>query len=130
MLELIYSITLHGMPPSKKNSKRIVKNRRTKKPMLISSENYKQWEGRATCNMALESDWNRLGLIDYPVKVSIQFDPKDKRRRDLSNMAEGVLDCLVDAKVLADDNYNIARILELYKTDYETDNVIVRITKV
>lgn len=130
MSELIYSITLHGMPPSKKNSKRIVKNRRTKKPMLISSENYKQWENAATKQMGIEADIDDIGVISYPVKVSIQFDPKDKRRRDLSNMAEGVLDCLVDAKVLADDNYNIVRILELYKTDYETDNVIVRITKV
>ena len=55
MSELIYSITLHGMPPSKKNSKRIVKNRRTKKPMLISSENYKQWENAATKQMGSDA---------------------------------------------------------------------------
>ena len=45
--------------------------------------------------------------IKQGLSGSIQFDPKDKRRRDLSNMAEGVLDCLVGALVLDDDNYNI-----------------------
>lgn len=45
--------------------------------------------------------------------LSIQFAPGDRRSFDLTNKAESVLDLLVAAKILKDDNYNVVQSVKL-----------------
>lgn len=91
-------LTLTGDVPSKKNSKQIiyVKGR----PLIISSKNHKEWHGRALHQLLgikpVESDIERVELIFYP---------GSKRKSDATNKAESIMDLLVDAGIIEDDNW-------------------------
>ena len=54
--------------------------------------------------------------IAYPCSVHISFTGL-QRNPDLDNLAKGVLDCMVDAGTLADDNSRIVRRLTLEAID-------------
>ena len=93
------TLTLLGRIPSKKNSKRWLK--RGGKLFLVPSEAYESWH-----------DLQMLALKrltpDEPLKhvaVSLTFYPPDRLRGDLSNKTESVMDLLVDAGILEDDNW-------------------------
>lgn len=82
-------ITLDGLPPSKKNSKRVFKA--GAKTVVLSSIAYGSWHNQ-----------NILRLKQHPTfevaaTVDIIFHRKSKRRHNLDNMATSVLDLLVDA---------------------------------
>lgn len=96
-----YSLTIFGQVPGKKNSKRIVTNRRTNKPYIISSKNALDWKEKASNQM-----WGKmpeLGTFDK-CKIKMEFYNKDNRRHDLDNMAATVLDFLVEQGVIGDDD--------------------------
>lgn len=88
---------------SKKNSQRIVYNRNTKKPMIIQSEIYKQFE--RDCGIFLKK--YQSNVISYPINLKCLFYVSDKRKRDLTNLENAIADILVKYKILEDDNYNI-----------------------
>ncbi len=100
-------IVFAGRCPSKKNAKQIVyvKGR----PLIISSKDYKQWHE--------EQMWflksKRLKPFTEPVRVRIESYSENKRKYDLSNKAESILDLLVDAGILPDDNYSVVPELTL-----------------
>lgn len=71
--------------------------------MLISSEAYRKWEKSAL--KEVREQFEGLQVTEYPITVTLVFFTKDKIRRDLTNMAEGVMDVLVDAKVITDDSW-------------------------
>lgn len=85
------------VPPSKKNSKQIFY--RNGKPFISTSKRYKEWHERAS--------WQLAGKTNPKVTehITIVFHPKTKRKFDLSNKAESILDLLVDVGMLEDDNY-------------------------
>jgi len=106
---MIYQCTIPGHPASKKNSKRIVGFKGS--PRLISSKGYYEWERKAmACVMASQRP---ARPIEATRLVYILFSMADKRRRDLTNMAEGVMDCLVSAGVLKDDCWQVCPKVEL-----------------
>lgn len=91
-------ITLHGRVPSKKNSKTIVC--RGKYPMLLSGPKYLEWHKDASKQI--------IGAYKRclcPSEIEITIYPPDKRKSDLSNKTESVMDLLVDNNVLEDDNW-------------------------
>ena len=51
--------------------------------------------------------------IDYPVSITLTFYHGDQVRRDSDNQAASIMDLLQDAKVLADDRWQIVRILTI-----------------
>lgn len=59
--------TFIGLPPSKKNSKQIIINRKTRKPMIVSSAEYQKWERKYGGVFA--SSFNPIGKAN----VSITF---------------------------------------------------------
>ena len=114
---------------SKKNSQQIIYNRKTKKPIIIQSEIYNQFE--KDCAIFLKQYGKET--IDYPVNLKCTFYVKDRIRRDLTNLENAIADILVKYKVLEDDNYNIiqswdgSRIIYRPKQESET---IIEITKI
>lgn len=113
---------------SKKNSQRIIYNPKTKKPMIIQSEIYKNFERE--CGLFLKK--YKSNVITYPVNLKCLFYVKDKRKRDLTNLENAIADILVKYEILEDDNYNIiagwdgSRIV--YRPDKEPE-IDIEITK-
>jgi len=101
MREIIF--ILNNTPPSKKNSKRILKNFKTGKNFISSSENHNVWHKETFYELLKQ----RKGLREtytFTHLIEINYMFGDKRRRDLTNMTDSIMDILVDTKILEDDN--------------------------
>lgn len=118
-------LTYQGVIYSKKNSKSIITNRRTGKPMIVASKKAKDMEK----NMARELSTQRGGrsAINRPSSVYMRLYRKDNIKRDLDNVATSVLDGLVRGEVIADDNYSIVKSLHIEDCGVDKDNPRVEI---
>jgi len=101
------TITLPGRVPSKKNSKRIILA--GGRPRLISSEAFLTWH----VEMMLRVRRFRPKVPIARASVAITLFAESRRRFDLSNAAESVMDLLVDAEILADDSWAVVPELTL-----------------
>lgn len=117
-----YHYTIPGNPVTKKNSQRIIVNRKTGKPMILPSEKYKQYEETA--------GWyfRERPSIESPCNVAMRYYMIDNRRADLANLEEATLDILVKYKVLKDDNYNIVRTMDGSSVEVDRKNPRCEIT--
>lgn len=107
-------IILKNNIPSKKNSKIIVC--RGTFPILLPSSNYTKWHKDALEQL--------IGV--KPIKsnkLTITFIAENKRKFDLSNRAESVMDLLVDAGLIEDDNYTVISDLHLKFGGVDKDKV-------
>lgn len=86
-------------PRTKKNSNRIVINRRTGKPMIIASKAYEDFEARVRYYLDPMH-------ISRPCNVKAIFYMKTRRKVDLPNLEEALDDTLVKWGVMKDDNRN------------------------
>lgn len=93
------TLTLPGRVPSKKNSKRIVQV--GGRPRLISSAAYLAWHEEQMLRIRAHRPKKPIASAH----VAITFFAENRRRFDLSNAAESVMDLLVDAGFLADDSW-------------------------
>ena len=91
-------IVIYGSTPSKKNSKIIIC--RGKFPNLIPSKNYSEWHKDALIQLK-----GKEKITEN--KITITFFTGDNRKFDLTNKAESIMDTLVDAGLLEDDNYSV-----------------------
>ena len=100
-----------GETPSKKNSKIW-----TRSGKLIPSKAHQKWKTDAL--IQLNSQICRTepmpNMIEDPVAVTLTFYHGDQVRRDSDNQTSSIMDLLQDAKVLADDRWQIVRILNIY----------------
>lgn len=107
--------TLTGRIPSKKNSKMIVPNWKAIKSKLAGrnpggqlfwlfpSSAHKKWHGPASAELMAQP--RKSGFIENISKVIIEFSFGDRRKADLTNKAESVMDLLVDNKIIIDDSW-------------------------
>ena len=111
-------IFLVGNIPSKKNSKQIFFNKKTGKRFITSSDNFKSWH-----DVALKSiiEQKTPHFLKENLKVDITLNYGSKRKFDLSNKAESILDLLVDAGIIIDDNFTIVKQLNLKIGEYKKD---------
>ncbi|MBP5793792.1 MAG: RusA family crossover junction endodeoxyribonuclease [Spirochaetaceae bacterium] len=108
-----------GETPGKKNSKIW-----TRSGKLIPSKAHQRWHTDAM--LQLTGQISRLPReefpygpgrpdgIEDPVHVTLTFYHGDQVRRDSDNQAASIMDLLQDAKVLADDRWQIVRILSIF----------------
>lgn len=99
-------IVITGRIPSKKNSKQIIKVKG--KPRIISSNAHKLWHSVAM--LQIGSDRGAM-IKRCSVQIDIYFP--DKRKADLTNKAESLMDLIVDAGVIEDDNWKCVNELHL-----------------
>lgn len=97
-------IVIFGLTPSKKNSKII--SCRGNRPMLFPSSNYTAWHKDALLQLSGQKPITST-------KLTLTFYAHDNRKFDLTNKAESILDTLVDAGLLEDDNYTFVNELVL-----------------
>lgn len=95
-------ITIYGRPITKKNNSQIVINKKTGRPFIIPSRQYKQYEEMAGWQIKCKDL-----MIDYPVNVKCLYYMPTKHRVDLVNLLEATCDILVRYKVLKDDDSKI-----------------------
>lgn len=112
-------ITIPMPPVTKKNSMRIMRNKKTRKPFIMSSEQYQDYEADAIwhCKRA-----RVLRPIEEPVEVKCLFYMPTRRRVDLTNLLESIDDVLVRAGVLKDDYSGILVSHDGSRVLYDKDN--------
>lgn len=107
--------TINIAPITKKNHQMIVINPKTGKRMVIPSKEYRQYEKDARWFMP------RVPTIDEPVNIKAVFYMPTKRKCDLVNLQEALLDVLVKYGVIADDNYTIVHSMDGSYVDYDKE---------
>ena len=94
-------LKITGQPPRKSNSRRIVRNQRSGKQMVIKSQEALAWMRDADEQIPPEAR-QRLGSADNPLAITF-WVRYASRRPDLS--VELVLDLLQKAGVISDDRH-------------------------
>jgi len=118
-------LVIDGDVPSLKNSKQIFVNRRTGKPFITSSNNSKVWQ--ASAENQLRDQFKGLKVSDYPINIAMTFYYGSKRRKDLDNSCNSVMDALVHAGIIEDDNIVYVDNISLSFGGYDKDNPRVEI---
>ena len=108
--------TIPLAPVTKKNSQRIVINRKTGRPIIMPSAVYKDYEREAALFIP------RGVTINKPVNVKCLFYMPTRRKCDLTNLLEAIDDILVKTGLLADDNYTIIESHDGSRVYYDKDN--------
>lgn len=104
-------------PRTKKNSQQILLNPKTKRPFIMPSKLYKDYEKE--CAKYLPKLDN---AIDYAVNVKCTYYMPTKRKCDLTNLLEATDDILVHYNILSDDNYNIIESHDGSRVYYDKEN--------
>jgi Holliday junction resolvase RusA-like endonuclease len=121
-------IVIKGRIPSKKNNVNLfVKNGRQFK---LPSNAYKEWHKDASIQLAVYKTLFQGIQVVFggKLKVTITIFAPDKRKSDLSNKAESIMDLLVDNKIIEDDNWFVVSNLSLIFGGVDKDNPRAEIT--
>lgn len=103
-------IVIYGSTPSKKNSRINTRSGRS-----FPSSKYTAWHKHASLQL--------IGVRPFVTTVlTISFFVGDKRKFDLTNKAESIMDLLVDNGIIEDDNYSVIPTLILKYGGYEKNN--------
>lgn len=115
---MVYTLILTGETPSKKNSRINTRSGRS-----FPSQKYTQWHSIAVLEIKKAIAKRKIKPIPKGKQVflTITFYHGDKRKRDSDNQLTSILDTLVDAGVLLDDNWRIIPHKEIFDA-YDKDN--------
>lgn len=118
------TLEIPGRPPSKKNSKRRI--RRGHSIFMVPSEAHEAWHQQASYLIARHRPEKPLERC----QVAITIYAPDRRRFDLTNAAESVMDLMVDCGFLLDDSVAVVPQLTLRfgGVDRERPRVVVVLT--
>ena len=115
---MIYKYTIPLPPVTKKNSQRILVNRKTGMPFIAPSSAYKRYEEQAIYFLSPKPKTPLAGRY----RVAAEFYMPTRRRVDLTNLLEAAHDTLVSAKILADDNNTIIASVDGSRVLYDKEN--------
>lgn len=113
-------LVITGDVPALKNQKQIFVNRATGKPFITSSQRSKVWQ--ADAKRQLIEQFKDFKVSGYPISIAMEFYYPTKRAKDLDNSASAVLDALVHAGVIEDDNINFVDNISLSFGGYDKEN--------
>lgn len=113
-------LTILGDVPSLKNQKQIFVNKRTGKPFITSSVRSKAWQ--ATAEDQLRDQFKDLKVSGYPINIAMEFYYPTKRAKDIDNSVSAVLDAMVHAGVIEDDNINFVDSISASFSGYDKEN--------
>lgn len=122
MSKMKINIVVKGDPKTKKNSLRIAK-RKDGTPFVLQSKQYEAYE-RDFIN---QTRIYHGTLINAKSNVKCVYYRRTKRRVDLTNLLGCTMDCLTKAKILEDDNCNIAYSHDGSYVDFDKENPRVEI---
>lgn len=100
------TFTIPGAPITKKNSQQILTNRKTGRPFIMPSKQYKDYEKMALAHLT-SVKVVQTEPIEEQVNMRCMYYMPTRRKTDLCNLLEATCDILVGAGVLADDNSSI-----------------------
>lgn len=110
-------ITLQGEVPCKKNSRINTKSGRS-----FPNQRYMKWHNAVVSQLNYMLLTKQLISFEgMKVKMTVTFWHDTLRRRDSDNQLSSILDTLVDAKILSDDNWKVIPEKHIYDK-YEKDN--------
>ena len=108
-----------SLPPiTKKNSQQILTNHRTGKPFIAPSRQYKKYEQAAIWYLTPKPKAPLSGSYN----IRLLFYMPTRRKVDKTNLESAIMDVLVDAKILADDNRNIVAATDGTRVYYDKEN--------
>jgi Holliday junction resolvase RusA-like endonuclease len=111
-------IVISGQTPSHKNSKQMFVSRTTGKMFPANNKKYLAWRNGAEIEVLNQAKYRYTGAVE----IEMWFFVRDKRPRDLDNMVASVLDVLVAASVISDDNCFVVRGIHAYLGDVDQAN--------
>ncbi len=114
-MELI-KFTIPLSPITKKNHQQIVINPKTKRPMVMPSKQYKQYERDALWFIPKLTE-----PLTGPLCVACKFYLPTRRKCDLTNLLQAVDDIMVKAGLLEDDNYTVIASHDGSRAFYDKD---------
>lgn len=119
-------IVIPGAPITKKNSQQILVNKRTGRPFISPSKQYKEYKKNCA-----EYLGGYTAPIGYEVNLKCVYYMPTRRRVDLVNLLEATSDILVDFGILEDDNSKIIKSVDGSRVEYDKANprVEIEITK-
>lgn len=124
MAQGVIRFTIDTPPRSKKNSQKIVMNKKTGRPFIMYSDAYKAYRKAALMLIPAEARQH----IEYAVNVKALFFMETRRRVDLNNLTEALCDVLVEAGVVGDDNSNIVAGMDGSRVLYDREHPRTEVT--
>lgn len=122
MIDWIMKIEIKGRIPSKKNSR--ITNRKT--GMSFPSKKYTEWHKGAM--KQLEEQGVPIKKALFVEAIALTFYLPDKRKTDLTNKAESIMDLLVDYGLIDDDNCFVCPDIQLLFAGVDRENPRCEIT--
>lgn len=123
----VIKLTIPGRPITKKNSLKIIINRRTMRPMVVPSEAYKAYEAASLWHLKQY----RIKTITYPVNVCARYwMPNRRSKPDLLGLQQATADILEAAGIVENDvlivSWDGSRVMGI---DRESPRVEIEITQ-
>jgi len=118
-------LTITGSVPSKKNSRIGIRLKPSAKypngrNINIPNNRYQEWNKASSRQVSTQVPI--VPTIEQCKSIEIAFHMKDRRPRDLTNMAESVMDLLVDCEIIKDDCWSITGLLSLIPCGVDKEN--------
>lgn len=113
--------TLMGETPSKKNSRINTRSGRS-----FPNARYQKWHSRVVSELNYLLLARKIHKFEGPVKLTATFTHENQIRRDSDNQLSSILDTLVDAGIITDDNWKVIPEKHIYDR-FEKDNAKVEI---
>lgn len=94
------NFTIIGTPFTKKNSQRIIRNKRTGRPLVIQSKQSRVWENTAI--LQLQSAWRGRPPLTGPVSMAARVY-RARAVGDIGNFLAAICDAIERAGVVVND---------------------------